>query len=322
MSLKRVPPGLKRFIDEGSRFVIIGHKDPDGDCICSQLGLAGFLRRRGKKVHLVSPGPFRRLEVMPFAASFSSSLGAAERRGARLIIVDCSSPDRLGALAARLEGLPTAVIDHHETHRAPGGVNYIDPAAPSVTIMIQRLIESFGDAPDDREAYLLFYGLCTDTGFFRHISENAGEVLAAAARLMRDGVSPQRLYRDLYSGRSLASRKYLGGGLHNAEARFGGRLILTRPKAGERFAQLDQETDPIYQALLAVQGCQALAYLRENSRGELEVSLRSTGACNVARIAEQFGGGGHAQAAGFSLAADEKELEKRLLAAFRREFSK
>ena len=40
--------------------------------------------------------------------------------------------------------------------------------------------------------------------------------------------------------------------------------------------------------------------LKEYRPGEIVVSLRSRGAVNVARVAEELGGGGHAQAAGLT----------------------
>jgi phosphoesterase RecJ-like protein len=316
MALKRVPLRLKRFIQEGSSFILLGHQDPDGDCVCSQLGLASFLRRLGKRARPVQAGPFRRKEILPFAGRFASTIRL--ERDARVIVLDCSSQDRLGEFGPAVQGCPMAVIDHHETSPSFGAVRFIDPAAPSVTFMVQKIIESFGQVPDDREAYLLFYGLCTDTGFFRHISRSAAEIMTAAGRLMREDVTPQRIHRELYSGRSLGSLTFTGGALHNTEPHFGGRLLLTRPAPGESYRDEDKETDSLYQMLLAVHGCQATAFIRLNDQGKTDVSLRSNGSCNVADIASRFGGGGHAQAAGFTIQADPQAIEKKLLRAFGR----
>ena len=43
------------------------------------------------------------------------------------------------------------------------------------------------------------------------------------------------------------------------------------------------------------------------------VSLRSKNRVNVAQVAEQFGGGGHKNAAGFTIVADYGELTRNVL---------
>jgi len=40
--------------------------------------------------------------------------------------------------------------------------------------------------------------------------------------------------------------------------------------------------------------------LKESKNGTISVSMRAKGECNVADVAQQFGGGGHRNAAGFS----------------------
>ena len=63
--IKTVPRGIIDFFTSRSRFYLIGHQEPDGDCIASQLALARFLKRRGKDVGLFSPGPVSRPEILP-----------------------------------------------------------------------------------------------------------------------------------------------------------------------------------------------------------------------------------------------------------------
>jgi phosphoesterase RecJ-like protein len=54
---------------------------------------------------------------------------------------------------------------------------------------------------------------------------------------------------------------------------------------------------------------EAVAFLKETAPGVYRTSLRSKGEVNVARIAEQFGGGGHRNAAGCTLTGDWDETE-------------
>ena len=53
----------------------------------------------------------------------------------------------------------------------------------------------------------------------------------------------------------------------------------------------------------------------QESDPEWKVSLRSKGRVNVAKIAESFGGGGHARAAGCSLKGSIQEVKSRVISS-------
>ena len=72
-----------RFIRTHDSFVILGHKDPDGDCIASQIGLCPARAALGKVATLHSAGPFDRPEITPFASEFSSTVTEERRRRRR-----------------------------------------------------------------------------------------------------------------------------------------------------------------------------------------------------------------------------------------------
>ena len=64
---------LKKFIDSHDNFYVVGHKEPDGDCISSSLGMASLLEKLNKKVQLLSAGPFKRPEIKQFEKKFSKN---------------------------------------------------------------------------------------------------------------------------------------------------------------------------------------------------------------------------------------------------------
>ena len=108
---------LKAFIDNHNFFFIAGHKEPDGDCITSCLGIAAILDYFGKTYQLLSAGPFKRNEVMRWQDKFSDTMefqDESERKQSGLFIADCSEIIRLGEIDGDLKGLDTFVIDHHK----------------------------------------------------------------------------------------------------------------------------------------------------------------------------------------------------------------
>jgi phosphoesterase RecJ-like protein len=270
-----VPDALIQFIQTGSKFIVAGHKEPDGDCVGSQLALCAALRRIGKEAIPCSAGPFKRTEVAPYAARFTAAPGEAEMAGAKVIIVDCSSIDRTGDLETYLQGLPVAVIDHHaarelaaaETPASKEAPIFLDPHAPSVTFMILRLIEALGLRPSKEEAELLLFGLCTDTGFFRHLDEGGAETFAAAERMIRAGASPKAAFQAINGGKSLGSRILIGRILSGAESLFDSRLILGFEQYEDTrcFGLEGRDSDSLYQLLQSVSGVEAIEIIRQET---------------------------------------------------------
>ena len=164
---------FSRFIESHNYFLIIGHKEPDGDCIASCIGAAAIIEKSGKPYRLLSAGPFKRNEIKKYESLFSSEIDfmdESERKSTGLIITDCSEMQRLGDIDGDLHGFDTFVIDHHKTSGLPEGVNgYINSEAPACALLIQLFYEAIvGKIPEDL-AKTLFFGLCTDTGFFRFL---------------------------------------------------------------------------------------------------------------------------------------------------------
>jgi phosphoesterase RecJ-like protein len=324
-----VPSSLLEFIREGSTFLLAGHKEPDGDCVGSQLALASVLRRMGKTAVPCSAGPFKRTEIKPYAASFISQPGDAERNGARLIILDCSCRERTGDLAPFVEGLPTAVIDHHaagdsSVPQSTIVARYLNPDAPSTTFLVLTLIEALGLSPTTEEAELLFFGLATDTGFFRHVDQRGAETFRCAAALMSAGASPKNVFQAINGGKSLDSRILMGKVLQATQSLYGGKLLLSTESLEDtqRFGLEGRDSDSLYQLLQSVTGVEAIVIIRQESPENCTIGFRSRDAVDVGAIAAGFGGGGHKNAAGLSIAGTIEAIKPKILEAFRTIFEK
>ncbi|MDR1058756.1 MAG: bifunctional oligoribonuclease/PAP phosphatase NrnA, partial [Treponema sp.] len=307
------PAELLEFITAGRKFLVAGHKEPDGDCVGSQLSLVSLLRRLGKEAIPCSAGPFKRPEIKVYESLFIPAPDENQRGDARVIITDCASPDRTGDLAPFLKGLKTAVIDHHGTgpHDVPeGGPLFLDGKAPSATFLVQKVFDGLGMEPTPEEAKLLLFGLCTDTGFFRHTDTAGAATFEAAARLIRAGASPKETFAAINGGKSLESRILMGRVLARTESYFGGRLLLSTEEYEEirRFGVEGRDSDSFYMLLQAVAGVEAIVIIRQENPGRCTVGFRSRDRIDVAAIAAAFGGGGHKNAAGLSAPGTAAEL--------------
>lgn len=317
--------GIVDFLDTWSTYCIVGHKEPDGDCIGSQLALASFLSRRGKRVLLLSSGPFARTEIARYARFFSDKLDPLDiiMGQTALVVLDCSSIPRIGAIADSIPaGLPVAFIDHHAAGDARGDVRFVDTKAPAVTCLIQAIIESDG-APTKEEAEYLLFGLCTDTGFFRHLDERSADVFSMASRLVLAGASPKSAFELMNGGKPFASRKFMGELLNKAEAHYDGKLIITSASLEdqERYGLVGRDSDMLYQLLMTVEGMEVAVVVRQESPDDCTVGFRSRDTIDVSTIAAAFGGGGHRLASGLHIAGQVDDIVAKMIAAFAPVFS-
>jgi phosphoesterase RecJ-like protein len=323
---KKVPEKLVQFIKTGSKFIIAGHKEPDGDCVGSQLALRSALLRMGKKAVVCSAGPFKRTELKNYYHQFVESPTEEEKKDAKAIIIDCSNMDRTGSLIEFLEKMPYAIIDHHASahhgNSTPQIPVYVDADAPSCTLLIEKVITALGLELTADEAALLLFGLCTDTGFFRHLTENNAAVFEAAANMVRRGASPKTIYNIMNGGKSLSSRILMGNILSRTESFFDGKLLISHETLEEfkKFGFEGRDSDNINKMLQSVDGFEATVIIRQECDDNCTVSLRSLDKIDVSQIAAAFGGGGHKNASGLTMQGNISSVKEKILESFSKVF--
>jgi phosphoesterase RecJ-like protein len=318
MKKTTVPAGIIAAIKRHPAFFVVPHIEPDGDCIGSALALDLFLKRIGKRSYLHCLGPFDRRDIKHLSASFAGRISDELRQRepeACAIVLDCSTIDRIGDLAADLEGLPIMVIDHHSSGQEFGALRFIESSAPATSLLVQLLIEGMGHAVTPEEAEHIFFAFCTDTGFFRHLEQKSGPAFELVARLVDAGASPKRTFAQLNSGAALGGRQHLGRLMQRTVAHAGGKLLVTWEYLAETEAvgRTNRESDLLYQMLTGIEGVEVVAVLREESADSTTVGLRSRTYVDVGKAALQFGGGGHARAAGFQAPLPLQAVRDRLV---------
>lgn len=297
----------------GSRFLLCGHERPDADCLGSQAALASVLRALGKEVRLFEPDPVdRRYGDLGCTQAFETYSGGALPEHDVAVLLDFHELGRAGRLgeAVGAGGSRVLVIDHHPPSRdGRWDAAYLDSSAAATGLLVRRIARELEVPIDARAAEALFTALVADTGWFRYSNADA-EAFAAAAELVELGARPARVYAALFqraepeqpiaTGRLLASTRYHAGG-KLAVAAIGG--------ADARF-----EVDDALDLLRAVEGVEVALVLRE-ARDGVRLSARSKKEYDVRELAARFGGGGHARAAGATLAGPLGEAVERAVEA-------
>src|SRR5437764_8867847 len=301
----KAPEDLLRRIRQGNRFLLTSHSNPDGDAIGSELGLARLLRGLGKGAGVWNrdntPTIYR-----PLPGSERIHIGEEPPAGFpdvfdAIIVLECPSPDRTG-LEPHLSARPVINIDHHLGNQCYGAVNWVDSAAPAVGEMVFRLAQGLKVPLEPEVASCLYLTLVTDTGGFRFSNATAA-AFEAAASLVRVGAHPEQVSQWLYESQPLGVVRLLGEMLQTLQLHEGGRVATGRLTLAmfQKAGAAPGDSEGLIDHLRSIAGVEAVALIREREDGTQKVSLRSRGEVDIEKIARHHGGGGHRNAAGYSL---------------------
>ncbi len=310
---------IKDKIQGNNNFLIATHYNPDADTIGSALALYRGLRQIDKNSLVLSidgvPKDCRFIpgneEIRTFALLLDSGFSAEH-----LIIVDCNNINRVSQEESHLSLLKrlfTMVIDHHELSVPYGDIRWIEPQTASTTMMIYRLLKELDVEITKDIAICLYAGLCIDTGNFRH-DNTSSDSLKIASELIKKGISPSRIYRELFEAWSPEKFRLFKEALKGLEER-GGVAIMTitrdmMVRAGCEKEDAGNFVDFPKRALHV----KVSVLLKEIEPGKYRVSMRSKGEINVAVIASEHGGGGHRNAAGCTIEGEEGNIKNSLFA--------
>lgn len=298
--------------------LIIGHKNPDGDCLSSTLAVEAILKKLNKNTLAISDGPFHRPELKFLSDKVKTEINPEFlSRKPLVIVVDCSTIDRPGEIFKSIEHLERVVIDHHSSGEAfcKEELSYIVPFSPSTTLLVDMLRESLSIELDKEIATYLYIGLLTDTGFFHFISQRVGEeVFKRAAEFSKAGVDPYDMYDKMNDGK--AFEDVLNGAkvLESTETYYEGKLLVAYQKKEIETAGL---SDNLYAELLKISGVKAVVFFKEKE-DVVDVGFRAKkdSGLDVGEIASLIGGGGHKLASGASLKLPLDKCKEKVLALF------
>lgn len=301
-------------IENKNDFAITTHVRPDGDGIGSSLGLCWLLRSLGKDAEVILrdeiPGAYRRLP----GADEIKKVSAVNGRYDAVFVIECSDIDRPGI--KNLDQQLVINIDHHATCEHFGKINWIDSTASAVGEMIYNLCKAIGGRVTKEIAECVYLALVTDTGSF-HFPNTTDRTLKVASELVKVGVQPAEISEVVYSSYSWSRIELMRQVLSTVERSPDGRIACLRQtlEMSEKAGAVDGDNNGFVNIPLSAREVQAVIYMRETGPDSYRVSLRSRGEVDVARVAEEFGGGGHKNAAGCRIEGDWDECENKLIRA-------
>ncbi len=294
--------------------LLICHVAPDGDAIGSLTGLGRALWQMGREPILACPDPIpARFNFLP---GVETIVQEANDLFDLVISLDCSDLRRLGHFPETpgFSNHPLINIDHHLTNLNFGDVNLVDHQAASTTEIVLQLLEYMTVPMDAKLATCLLTGLVTDTRGFR-TSNVTPHVIDAALRLMKAGASLPYIAQHTLDRRPTGALRLWGAALSRLHLT-NGVIWTSIPLAMRRAVDFISNSDTgLVSFLASAADADVAVVFNEREDGRIEVGLRAMPGFDVAQVALQFGGGGHALASGCTISGPLEEAQERFLTA-------
>lgn len=302
-------------IAANNSFLVSTHEGPDGDAVGSSLALAVYLRKLGKDVTVFFKDPVpdlyaflpladRVVHALPdrdFDICFVLDVGEFRRAGEELV-----SFTRVGKFIN---------IDHHLLCDRFGAINLIDAEAAATGVLIHRIIKAAGHEPDYDTALCIYTAVITDTGSFRYSNANQ-EAFTVAGEMVARGVNAWYVAEKLYESQPRKRLELLALALATLAVSPRGDVasITVTLDMYEKTATNAELTDGFVNYPRSIRGVEVAVFFREIKPGLYKAGFRSKGKVDVSALAAAFGGGGHHNAAGCTIAGSLDDVRRQVFA--------
>lgn len=307
-SKKKKFEDFSKIVREKSKFLLIGHEQPDGDAIGSLLAMRKYLVDMNRKVKMVV------VDEVPQIFSFLANIDKIGNDFLlgdfdAIVLVDNGDLKRTGfwkrVNQAKGSKIPIINFDHH-----PGNdvwkiatLNIADPDASSTCEIIYDFFMHDNYPITTEVATSLLLGIYGDTGGFQH-PNTSKSVMLIASELLNKGAKLKKIASSVSQSRSVKMLRLWGSAIDNMfEYKKSGLIISVITKKDiERIGASEEEISGLVNLLNTATEAKASMLIYETLDGKIRGSLRTDrDDIDVSALAKYLGGGGHKRASGFSL---------------------
>jgi bifunctional oligoribonuclease and PAP phosphatase NrnA len=320
--LDAVPDVVVERLTAARRVLAVGHENPDADTLGATLAVCRLVERNGATATAVFTDP------IPPLYDFLADVGRARLDPDPaidydlLVVSDCGTLDRIGAVRDRhpelFARLPRVIIDHHASNDAAGEADWIEPHSAATCEMVTLLAARLGAPLDDGNGAMaadLMAGIVMDTATFAHPNATP-RTLAVSAALVQAGAPLSDISRRLYRSKPDAQLKLFGRVLDRLETAAGGRIIHSTLLDADLVATgaIQPHSEGIIDLLAQSEAADVAIVFKQAGEGT-RISVRTKpGGVDATVLTGRFGGGGHARAAGATIAKPVAEARRAVLA--------
>ena len=287
------------------RPLLIADERLDGDSLGSSLAVAGYLLNLGKpvKIFLAQPVPEKYCFLPHLDCTFCELEKLDFSNFDVVATFDCSDEKFINQIIDLLPGPRPLILnfDHHATNPKFGHLHFVDTKAPATCEVVHRFFKENQIEITKEMATCLFYGLVFDTTAFSN-SATSPAAFSSASELMLAGARGNEAIKMILKNRSVSALRLWGIALERLWFHEEFQAVATCITNDDltNFQVTDEDIDGLSNFLHGVLSHNTVCVMRETIDGGVKFSLRTrTG--DVGSIARANGGGGHAQAAGFTI---------------------
>lgn len=296
-------------LKEFDNYLILTHRNPDGDTLGSAFALKRALDLLGKKSMVRCND-----EIHPKFSYLWDELPNSEITFDKIIAVDVADKKLLGEeFEVEYGDNIFLCIDHHMSNREYAENLLLEDRA-AAAVVIYEVICQLGVKTTPEIASCVYTGLATDTGCFMY-SNTTPTVHRIAAEVMEKGADYTLINRLMFETRTLSYIKLEQMAVASIESHFDGKcaIMTITQKMFEESGSNAGECDGIASIPRKIEGVKIGVTIREQENGKYKVSMRTVEPYDAAKICANFGGGGHNAAAGCEFDCSLQEVKFQLL---------
>jgi phosphoesterase RecJ-like protein len=321
-----VPAEVVARIKAARTVLTVCHENPEADALGSALAVALAVEVLGARATPVCADPAPQMyDFMPRIELFRQDPDP-DLEYDLIVVGDCGDLERIGPVLGRNAELfgrvPIVNIDHHVSNLGFGAVDWIDATAAATCEMDTLLMPALSvplKAAEGAIAAALVAGVVIDTANFQHPNVTP-RTLRVAAELVAAGAPLADTARLLYRTKPNRQLQLFGRVLGRLQAELDGRLVWSAVDDADFSATATTAEDAEGLSDLLSQSAEAaLVILFRQNADRTKISVRTReGGPDATVLTGAFGGGGHARAAGATLALPVPQAEEAVLAEARR----
>lgn len=303
-------------IKSAKSIAVFGHKNPDGDSLCSALALMKLIELNfGKSATVIYDGNIPMfLDEVPLRSYVNFYNHLPENSKFDLcIVVDYGTRIHLGGAEKFVNNADFVIeFDHHINDDLVGNLCFDDVKKAATSQIIYDVVRKAKFETNQDVIDLLTIALITDTGHFKFVRNK--NVFEDAADLVAAGADMSHLMNLLNN----SDRKTVlveSEAAANSEFLMKNKLVIATITK-ENYKKLDGRGELVLEVLGRIHGVEYVVLLKEQKENQIGISLRSR-KTPINHIAESLGGGGHLCAAGAVVADSLENVRNKIIDAFK-----
>lgn len=310
---------IKVFIEKvqnAKSIAISGHKNLDGDALCSALALMKIIELNfGKKATVIYDGNVPRdLDNVPLRSEAIFHKNIPENAKYDLyILVDYGTRKHLGEIEKYVNAADFVIeFDHHFNDDLVGNLCFDDEEKAATAQVVYDMVKVVNFKIDQDVIDLLMLAIITDTGRFKFV--RSSDVFKDSAKLVAAGADVIHL-TNLLNNKDKKTVLVEAKAVSQAEFLMKGRLAIATINHDD-YKKLDGRGETVLSLLGQIHGVQYIVLLKEQKENRIGISIRSR-QTPINQIAESFGGGGHLCAAGAVVEDSLENVRTKIINAFK-----